>query len=169
VKDAAARETIGGWLVLAVGTATVLVAPLLLIVLTSYVQLSPLLSGYDIGLEEPAPPLDLIAVIFGVFWFLFEAIVSVVVVFLASLWIRVEKAIAFIGVPLLASAAIAGLWRLSAIGSVVLLLLSFGTVGVVYLASRVLYRLLEPKEVAYEPVVLADSGWDEPADPPEVD
>ena len=55
------------------------------------------------------------------------------------------------------------------IQSLGLLALAFAVVGVLTGVAIFLNRLLEPKEVMYEPVVLSNSGWDEPADESEAD
>jgi len=156
-------------MILAVGTTAVLVTPVLLIGLTSYIQLSPFLSGYDVGLENPAPPPDLLEVIVGFLLFGLEGIAAMLLVGIACIWIRVEHAISFLGMPLILTAAISGWWRLSAIQSLGLLALAFAVVGVLTGVAIFLNRLLEPKEVMYEPVVLSNSGWDEPADESEAD
>jgi hypothetical protein len=147
------------------GTAVVVFAPLVLIVLPSYLQLNPYWSGYDVGSSQPMAPPDLAEILWAIVVFGVECVVVALLVAISSLWVRVEFALALLGVPLFVTAAIGGWWRLAWGPSLVILAAIYGVLLVLY----GLDRLISPKTVAYEPVVLMDSDWDVQAEDPEAD
>ena len=159
------RETWSGWLILTLGTAVVVFAPLVLIVLPSYLQLSPYWSGYDVGESQPMAPPNLVEILGAVAIFGLECAVTAIVVAISSFWLRVETSLAFLGAPLFVTAAIAGWWRLAWGPSLVILAAIYGVIFVLY----VLDRLLAPKAIVYEPVVLSGSDWEVQAEDPEAD
>ena len=61
-------------------------------------------------------------------------------------------------------------WQgLGLVDSLLIGLIAYAVVGWLWCSAWLLNRLLAPKRVEYEAVVLADSGWTEAADEPELD
>ncbi len=169
MNDEAPRETLAGWFLLAVGTAITILAPVLLIFTASYVQLHPALGNYDIGLVEPPPPPDLLAIVASVGKLVGFGIVAAVASGIASLRITLGNALTYIAAPLMIAGLLSVWWQLSVLWSLVTLAVVAATVGWLWLSTYLLNRLLAPRARPYEPVVFDDSGWTEAADESDLD
>ena len=169
MNDEAPRETAAGWIILAIGSVLTICAPVALIVLASYIQLNPFISGYDVGLQDPPPPLNLFQILVGMAKFALYCLMTAIAVAITSTRVRMGSTLAYVAAPLLFAAFISVWMRLSLLWSLTALVGVFGVVGWLWLAAYLFNRLLSPKKREYEPVVLADAGWSDAAGEPELD